>query len=275
MKFTRIAQIAGGQDGAIWGQLLFRFENNGVCHVYDLNTLEKTASFTLGNVELCKPHSNAVMFGCEYAEPGDEFPLLYSNIYNNYAKEENRREGVCCVYRLTRQGDSFEARLVQTIAVGFVRDEALWCSPGFTDIRPYGNFAIDREKGIYYGFTMRDSFDTTRYFAFRLPKLADGREVVLKQEDILFQFDAPYHRFVQGACVHKGLVYSLEGFTNDGKNKPAIRVIDPEKRQQLCYVATAEYGMEFEPEFIDFQGDTCYCSDCHGNLFLIEENAYV
>ena len=274
MKFRKIGQIHGGQDGAIWGNLLFRFENNGACHVYDLNTLEKVSEFTLEGMDQWMPHSNAVTFGCEYYADGDEFPLLYTNIYNTYSKEEDRREGVCCMYRLTREGDSFRGQLVQTITVGFRYDASLWCSEG-GDIRPYGNFVIDRENGIYYGFTMRDGYDTTRYFAFRLPKLADGEAVVLGKEDILNSFDCPYHRFIQGACVHKGKIFSLEGFTNDTVNLPGIRIIDPVKQEQLCYVRTAEYGMDHEPEMVDFWADMCYCSDCDGNLFIIEEIEYV
>lgn len=274
MKMNQIGKIAGGQDGAIWGNLLFRFQNHGQCYVYDLKTLEEMTQFTLEDTDTWMPHSNAVTFGSEYFAEGDEFPLLYTNVYNTYAKEEDRREGVCCVYRITRSGDSFRGQLVQTIAIGFTKDANLWCSEG-GDIRPYGNFVVDREKGIYYGFTMRDEAQVTPYFAFPLPTLAQGKEVVLNAEDILFSFDCAYHRFVQGGCVHKGMIFSLEGFTNDGKNVPAIRIIDPEKKQQLCYVATAEYGMPHEPEMIDFCGDTCYCSDCDGNLFIIEEIGYV
>ena len=274
MQMKQVGKIAGGQDGAIWGNLLFRFQNNGGCHVYDLDTLEEIAQFCLDATDVWMPHSNAVMFGCEYFAEGDEFPLLYTNVYNTYAKEENRREGVCCVYRITRNGDSFRGQLVQTITIGFTKDADLWCSEG-GDIRPYGNFVIDREKGIYYGFTMRDKAQTTPYFAFKLPTLAQGEQVVLNPEDILFSFDCPYHHFVQGACVHKGMIFSLEGFTNDGKNVPAIRIIDAVKKEQLCYVATAEYGMPHEPEMIDFRGDTCYCSDCDGNLYIIEEIGYV
>ncbi len=274
MKMRKIGQIHGGQDGAIWGSLLFRFEGNGHCYVYDLNTLKKCAEFRLEGTDAWMPHSNAVTFGCEYFAEGDEFPLLYTNVYNTYAREEDRREGVCCVYRITRQESSFRGQLVQTITVGFTKDASLWCSEG-GDIRPYGNFVVDREKGIYYGFTMRDHAQVSPYFAFKLPTLSHGPQVVLSPEDILFSFDCPYHRFVQGACVHKGIIFSLEGFTNDSANVPAIRIIDPEKKAQLCYLPTAEYGMPHEPEMIDFRGDVCYCSDCVGNLFIIEEIGYV
>ena len=270
MKFTKIGQICQGQDGVIWGNYLFRFEGNGACHVYDADSLEKKCDFFLDDLSTWMPHSNAVTFGCEYYEAGDEFPLLYTNVYNTYAKEADRREGVCCVYRLTRQGDSFRGQPVQTIRIGFAKDASLWCSEGCSDVRPYGNFVVDRENGIYYGFTMRDGADTTPYFAFKLPRLADGPEVVLEKKDILSSFETPYHRFLQGACVHNGKIFSVEGFTNDGVNPPAIRIIDPEKKGQIFYALTAPYGMIEEPELIDFRNGVCYCSDCRGNLFVID-----
>ena len=90
MNFKHVATMASGQDGAIFGTLLFRFNAKGHCRVYDLahvnafadepEALDAIATFTLDRADQIVPHSNAVMFGTEYAEPGDEFPLLYSNI---------------------------------------------------------------------------------------------------------------------------------------------------------------------------------------------------
>lgn len=281
MKMEKIGKICIGQDGAVWGRFLFRFKSDGECCVYDLDALpaDKAAEaaaisrFRLDKAEVLAPHSNAVVFGSEYAAEGDEFPLLYSNIYNNYAKEEDRLEGLCCVYRLRREGLQFYTELVQLIQIGFTKDPHLWCSENGQDVRPYGNFVIDRESGRYYAFTMRDGAEATRYFAFRLPKSDDGcvddrfgvRKVVLTAEDILDSFDCPYHRYLQGACVREGLIYSLEGFTNDPMNLPLLRIIDPQARRQR---ATYSLG-EIEPELIDFSGERGYYADHDGNLYEI------
>ena len=64
----------------------------------------------------------AVVDNAAYADPADEFPLLYSNVYNNYAKTENKRKGFCCVYRLQRAGESFVTTLVQLIEIGFTEE---------------------------------------------------------------------------------------------------------------------------------------------------------
>ena len=279
MEIKGLGNVYSDQDGAIFGNYMFRFSSRGKCNVYDLrNTLTAEASsviasFTLDKAEVIVPHSNAVAFGREYYEEGDEFPLLYSNIYNNYAKLEDRLVGICCVYRILREGDGFSSKLVQLIEIGFKDDRALWCSSdGTEDVRPYGNFAVDRENGIYYAFVMRDGDKATRYFSFDLPKLGDGeiderygvRRAVLKKEDIKTFFDTPYHNYVQGACVHGGLIYSLEGFS---KKMPAIRIIDPAKEAQTAHFDFTDYGLDIEPEFIDFYGDRCIYSDADGNVF--------
>ena len=271
MKVISRGKIEGTQDGAIFGNLLFRFNSRGQCHVYDLKSqdLTEVGAFLLDRWETLCPHSNSVSFGAEYWQEGDEFPLLYSNIYNNYAKAENRLEGACCVYRIFRENGVFQSTMVQLLKVCFVADDTLW---GIGEnIRPYGNFVVDAENRILYAFTMRDQEQTTRYFAFPLPKardgFVDGWLRICPLEKPLFFFDVPYHHFIQGACVHKGLIYSLEGFTNDPVNPPAFRIIDPENRCQKAFVLCADLGITVEPECIDFMGEECWYSDCHGDIF--------
>ena len=285
MKIKQIATMHDGQqDGAIFGNLLFRFDTRGKGRVYDLSQISEgqkltpIAELTLDRAEQIVPHSNAVCFGTEYAEEGDEFPLLYSNVYNNYKKCEEQRVGECCVYRLQRTADGFSTTLLQLIRIGFAEDGELWCSSDVKDVRPYGNFTVDRERGLYWAYVMRDGSHTTRYFSFRLPTLADGKPdavlgipcVTLTPADILTQFDCDYHDYVQGGCCHDGRIYSVEGFHADGKHPPAIRVIDTVGGRELICEKLADHGCLIEPECIDFCGDICYYSDAHGALYTIE-----
>ena len=285
MKFDPIGKICTGQDGAIWGPFLFRFQSDGWCCVYEWAQLtgaggelaEIFARFRLDKCLLLLPHSNAVFFGQEYALEGDEFPILYTNIYNSYAKEADRKEGTCCAYRLWREGGEFHSQLLQVIRIGFTKDMDLWCSADGRDVRPYGNFAADRANGICYAFTMRDTERTTRYFAFRLPKLSDGEidknigvpVVTLRPEDVLDWFDCPYHHYVQGACVHDGYIYSLEGFTDDAENPPLLRIIDPRERRETAEIPLAAHGLTVEPEMIDFSAERCIYADHSGNVYEI------
>lgn len=289
MKINHFATTKGGQDGAIYGEYMFRFSAKGLCRVYDMKQIMTAESntdviphiceFTLDRAEEIVPHSNAVVFGNEYYAEGDEFPLLYSNIYNNYAKGENKREenklvGVCCVYRLTRNGNEFSTKLVQLIEIGFTDDRTYWRSAGdVADVRPYGNFVVDAKNSKYYGFVMRDADNTTRTFEFDLPKLSDGvidekygvKKVTLTIDDIKTYFDTPYQHYIQGACFHDGKIYSVVGF--DKEIHPMFHLIDVEKKQQIFEFDFFEAGIEIEAEFIDFYGDKCIYSDAHGALF--------
>lgn len=287
MKIEKFSKIKGGrQDGAVSNGYLFSFNHQGECTVYETKALECLkdgeaeifAEFVLDKSDVIMPHSNSVMFGNEYFDKKDEFPLLYTNIYNNCSKADNKLKGVCLVYRLQRYGRNFESTLVQIIEIGFVEDEKLWKSEGEKDdARPYGNFTIDKEQGIYYAFTMRDDVHSTRYFSFDLPKVTQGelceqynvKRVVLHESDIRDCFDCDYHHYVQGACYHKGKIYSLEGFTDSLDNPPAIRIIDTKLKKEIIFKKFEEFGINIEPEMIDFENDICYYADHNGNMYKL------
>ena len=279
LQLTPYFKICRGQDGAIYGDWLFRFDTNGSCFVFSIQEQKQVAQFCLDKTDLLKPHSNAVAFGAERWDEADEFPLLYTNIYNNYAKQDERLEGVCCVYRITRDGNTFASALVQVIRIGFVEDLELWKSlPDRGDVRPYGNFVPDVFRAKLYAFVMRDREHVTRYFTFRLPGATEGtfcdrwgvKVVTLQKEDILSQFDDEYMHFMQGACAYDGKIYSSEGFdmlTSDGLNHPAIRIVDMDAGKQLQYFDLCALGKMLEPEMMDFAGDTLYYMDVEGNMY--------
>lgn len=285
MRLTHIAKICAGQDGAIFGTELFRFDHAGKCAVYDLSSLDgdaqneltPIAKFEVGGADLIVPHSNSVCFGSEYYDASDKYPLLYSNVYNNYSGAEQKHIGVCCVYRVLRNGNDFRADLVQLIEIGFVENADLWkVSEQKHGVRPYGNFVIDNESGKYYAFVMRDEKLGTRYFEFDLPSVNDGeidarlgvRRAVLVPSDIKKHFDCSYHRFIQGAVMKGGKIYSTEGFGHNDINRPAIRIIDTLAQKELYFDLVLQ-GYTVEPELIDFLGDVCIYGDARGNLYSI------
>ena len=286
MKIKQVGNIVGGQDGAIYGSELFRLDDKGQCTVYDLKDLKETecsqlnvkSKFMLDRIDEIVPHSNSVCFGCEFYKDGDEYPLLYSNVYNNYAKFENKRIGVCLVYRIQKENDTFKSSLIQIIQVGFCEDVKLW--KAYDDkhgVRPYGNFVVDNTTKSFWAFVMRNEELGTRFFKFDLPKATDGeidevlgvKKVVLNKENIKESFDCEYYRYMQGAILHKGKIYSTEGFSNDKVNCPAVRVIDLATKKEDYYDIT-EIGFVNEPEFIDFYDDKCFYGDYYGNLYMIE-----
>lgn len=282
MKIEKIASLKDTrQDGAINNGYLFSFDHRGICTVYEMEKLingvaEVYAEFPLDKNDLISPHSNSVAFGKDYFDENDEFPLLYTNIYNTYAKEENKLKGVTLVYRIQRDGETFNSTLVQMIEAGFTEDP-LWKSEDGEDVRPYGNCAVDRDAGLYYAYTMRDKDSVTRYFSFDLPNVNDGelcekygvKRVVLNKGDVRSYFDCDYHHYVQGGCCYDGKIYSLEGFTDSEKNPPAIRIIDAKEEKQIFCKKFIECGTNVEPEMIDFYNGDCYYTNHHGGFFRI------
>ncbi len=291
MNYKRVATTIGGQDGVIHSGFLFRFNTLGVVRVYDLKELvglEKPQffqmpkwEFTLDGAEKIIPHSNAVSFGKEYYCRGDEFPLLYSTVYNNMVNREDPMLGSVLVYRLYREGENFKSRLVQVIRIGFCEDISLWRSYAEgegRDIRPYGNFLVDPEKKILWAYVMRNKPQKTRFFAFPLPSVSQGEvspewgipQVMLQKEDILRFFDTPFCGCIQGGCFHKGKIYSVEGLKEHPDYVPALRIINTETEKEEEHIVLRPIGLWYEPEMIEFDGETCYFSNCEGGLYTLD-----
>lgn len=274
------ATFEEAQDGTIYGDYMFDLTKTGGVSVYSMTDFTKVASFTLDKKDLICPHSNSVSFGNLKYDENDEFPLLYTNVYNNYKEDENRQEGTCLVYRLVKTtGDdgtvSFASTLVQVIKIGFTEDLTLWKSiEDNGDVRPYGNFVVDTESGKLYAYTMRDNEYVTRFFEFNVPELTAGaldetlgvNVVTLTTEDILKQFDTEYLHYMQGATIKGGKLYTVEGFTSDPVDPPCLRVIDLAKGAQVTVIELPIMGLNAEPEFLSFYGDVLYYHDVYGSF---------
>ena len=277
-KFTPLGQIRKGQDGAIFHDLVFRFTAKGICSVYQLQTRALLGEFVLDKADVICPHSNAVFFGTEYAAPGDEFPILYSNIYNNYAGRPDPLVGTFCAYRIIREGNHFAFRLVQVIEIGFTHTP-LWRSANAEDVRPYGNFVMDSATNSLWAYVMRDENSSTRFFRFQMPKISAGffdlrfglPVVTLTEEDIIQQFDSCYVNFMQGAICHDGLIYSTEGFTVPNKRSaiPALRIFDTKTQQQVFHLDLTTVGLTVEPEFTEVYNGQFYYADHDGNFYSV------
>lgn len=282
LKPTTVFTGVTGQDGAIYGDFLFRCNADGSCKLFSMSKKEQVDAFMLDKIDILKPHCNTVCFGAEKYRPSDEYPLLYCNIYNNYAKQDDRLEGVACVYRLTREGEKFSTALMQVIRIGFVENLNLWKSlPDKGDIRPYGNFLPDPQTGKMYAYVLRDKEHVTRFFTFDLPALSAGeyseaygvKVVTLQESDIQAMFDCDYTDYIQGGCSYGGMLFNIAGGTLKSANfpyPPRLQVVDMVAQKQLAYIELADFGLEIEPEMIDFEGDTLYYMDASGVVNSIE-----
>ncbi len=274
-SFEQIGTIAKGQDGAIFNDLIFRFDHKGNCNVFKLNNLEKYSRFSLDNLDFYTPHSNSVCFGNKISSQ-DEFPLLYTNVYNTYKNEVDRREGTCLVYKITRNGEEFNSKLLQIIKVAFTKSP-LWTSNNIQDVRPYGNFVVDSKNNKLYAFTMRDEDRKTRVFEFNLPSVQNANQlepqtVLLNESDVISYFDCDYSNFIQGAIFYDNKILSVEGFTNSETNLPAIRVFDVINKTQTLKVELTKYNLTVEPEFIEVYNGEIYYGDNEGNFYKITLN---
>ena len=78
-----------------------------------------------------------------------------------------------------------------------------------------------------------------------------------------------HHHFIQGGIAYEGKIYSTEGFEGEVE-RPAIRIIDLEKKKQTAYLDLWTMGYDKEPEMIDFSDGKCYYSDAYGNFYTVE-----
>ena len=263
MSFSSAMVAKKSQDGAIYKDSLFLFNASGTCTVYNIDSREQVGSFKLDKLSLLKPHANSVCFGTEFYSESDKFPLLYVNIYNNYKSDPDRKEGVCCVYRIAKQGSTYSSVLVQVIKIGFVEDTTLWKSVSAKGDRlPYGNFVVDTDENMLYAFVLRDKNKTTRFFKFKLPAVSEGQYdktygcnvVTLDKEAILDMFDVGYFGVIQGCAYSNGKIYSTNGLGVDGSSYKFadLRIIDLRTKSVCNTIDFEEFRITEEPEMIAF-----------------------
>lgn len=275
-----LGHVGAWQEGAILDNKVFLFGAKGNGTVYDLTSMNKVCDIMLDNLEAIKPHGNSVCFGSTYYDKNDKYPLLYVNIYNNYADKEDRMEGTCCVYRLSEEADGFITKLVQVIRIGFIDDLTLWKSlPDKGDLRPFGNFVVDTDKNQLYAFVMRDLNKTTRFFRFDIPSLNEGtfnkdyscNVVTLNKEDLKDTFDTEYFYSLQGCDYGGGKIFSVEGFNSGSTDEPALRIVDlnTKKLEKTYYPATAEITKEPEVVCVDPATGKLYFATTDGLLRVL------
>ena len=200
----------------------------------------------------------------EAAYSGDVL-YVYSNVYNNYASQSDKHIGECCVFEVHGAANVWANSLVQVLKVGFIDDLDRW--PAASESRPYGNFLVDDEKECLYVYVMYSSKKLTYWYKFDLPDVSDGvwdedydcYVKTLKITDVKDQWTTPLQNYVQGACVHDGLIWSTEGFSaTSGTNLARMRIIDPSRKSQIAVFNFYADGDPVEPEFIDFYNGRCY-----------------
>ena len=238
--------VTYGQDSACYGDNFITFNNSGYYKMYTMNGDLLKASTALDQVATYAPHANAVCFGTEKYDAGDNYPLLYVNAYNT----PGLPQGACYVYRLL---NNMSTSLQQQILINFTGDP-IWAGDG-SSVRPYGNFIVDTDNNKLYVYVMIDSLNVTRFFKFDLPELSDGAVVRLEKTDIIEYFDIEWMYYMQGACYFNGKIYASCGFTSaDCK----LYVIDLNTKKVTSIVPLG--GFVGEPETVFVYNDELYVS---------------
>lgn len=269
-SYQFVKKVYGGTDGDIYNNFLFMFTSKGQCKVFTADGFGLKCVFDLDKCDVLPPHANSVFFGNEFYHPNDEFPLLYSNIYNN----SDEWLGTMNVYRIQRNGYDFTSTLVQVVKVDFTDDSNLWAS----GVRPYGNFAINKETNKLWAFVSDDLTNSTKFFEFDMPKsnLGDFNGTLgcnvykLKYEDVTDMFNTIYFRFMQGCTIVDNKLISTEGFTNDTTNIPTIRVVDLKTHKIDSTNLVDTFGWNNEPEFITYYNNNLYYISTDSKIYILE-----
>lgn len=225
------------QGMGIWQDKAYLLNNHGHCRVYDLKMEEVVGEYKLASAG-SHNHANSLCFGNEIAEGGDR-PVTYITECGGRKR--------CFVENLN---DSC-AYLVQTIYATLNGKELqafLW--------------AVDRQKESLYAVTRDDkhpvdSLGTKRntIFRFRLPKLSEGKEVVLDETEIVDSFSVFFPNILQGGKVRNGRFYiSLglqESLRHQQNSDRAVVVIDLKKRKIKKIIDINKITIN-EPEDLDF-----------------------
>lgn len=235
-----IGAAGAGQAGIVIGNYLARFQKNENVSLLSFPDGSSSISLPANGCIGC----NTAVFGTEYAQAGDAVPVIYLSANQTIGGSN----AVCFVSRMSNTG-SFEQ--VQKIQLSFTYD-MLWSSG--IDSRPYGSFVVDTDNQMLYVYTVRDAEMCTRFFRFRLPRLADGSLITLNESDVLDWFDVPYISYAQDHFYSNGHVYICSGLGNASSNS-YLHVIDLETRREAASFNLTKQGIAGEPQVIDgYQG---------------------
>lgn len=257
---TRKYNQANLQDGAIYEGKSFTGDANGTVYIKNAATGEAIQTMTLDKKDVLTVHSNAVTISTRTGIH------LYSNVYSNYKSADDKHIGECCVYSLAEASGAWSNTLAQIIKVGFLDDETYW--PPATEARPYGNFVVDNDNNILYVYVLYSGKKKIYWYKFALPEVTAGEQnsiygcpvYTLTTADILDSWQTEYLEYIQGGCVHDGLIWSTSGA--DGYwGQAKMSVIDPAKKSTVATFNFWNDDNAVEPEFVDFDGGVLYYGD--------------
>lgn len=224
------------QGFAIYGTNAYLFSETGICRVLNLKSGKVNKIFNLESSDR-RNHCNAVSFGREKIK-GGKVPVMYISECNSPYR--------CFVESVTESNSV----LVQTISIdrkgegGIVHD-----------------WVVDRKHNALYAVaSLRHAGETifmrhqiTRY---RLPRLSEGKKVVLSDTDAMDSFEVLFPNLLQGATIKGNYLYLPTGRNSKTKSDPDVARREVIVVNLKCHVIERKINLmgitDLEPEDCDF-----------------------
>ena len=243
------------QGMAIHGGIAYLFSDGGRCRLFDLYKSKVIDEFLISSHNP-NNHVNNACFGVEIGS-FDQIPFLYVTECKNKFR--------CFVEEILPD----TTQLVQTISAsqgGKMIGVLIW--------------AIDKERKRLYTVTRTDKtlksegYSLNTVTCYPLPKVSDGKNIILTEKDILEQYVLHFPSILQGAKIRKGHMYIVTGLQQSLSHrldsKRAIQVVDL-KKKQLKKTIDLTFLTTNEPEDMDFYNGEAllYCGQ-EGGLYNVK-----
>ena len=269
------------QGFAVYDKYAFMMFHTGICHVYNLETLDKDpiAKFRLASYNAGSPdkkfanHANQAMFLGTEAAPDSDFPYLMVTVGNS---GEKTNDGYIVRASIERINRDFSCTAVHT----FIFSEKDKADYSFDTIGwGWPAFSMDVENRLIYILsarhrTIREEFNKYGENNYIITKIAipdniTGTQTILSHKDIVDRFECEFDIFfTQGGMFHNGLLYHSFGCR---EAYPAgIRVFDPNKGDWVYKLDLGDTVIgKQEMEACSYYKDMLLCSTDKGNIYVV------
>ena len=239
------------QGAANFGKYLFQFHNtNDYVNVVNLDD-----KFQIQNIAMAEHsdsyHCNNVSCGYEYAEAGDNFPLLYVS---------QSTPSTCLVYRVTGVPGSFALTLLQTITLPTPSSQTGYYQECLIDKENKRLIICSLTKNTWYD----DFSNSVIYSVYNMPKLDDG-DVTINDSDLISRCIVNNMPTTQGGFCNGGKV--IQGFGVNGSS--IIAVIDYLSGNVESIIPLNECGFSGEIESCYTYNGKIYFTSYDANIYQI------
>ena len=202
-------------------------------YIYDINKGAFLQEMPFSYGDNYKLHSNVCCFGKEFYE-GGLIPLLYVSTW------DYRSDRACLVYNIMRDDESgeFKSVLVQKITPKENVLDSKYIGKGSAD------WIVDTDNGCLYclsyflkGASTLIDGNKEMVTKFRLPKVSEGNEVFLTEDDVIDHFELDMFYKSQDKVYYDGKIFVIAGCGDYVENKRnMLYVLNLEKKEVVTKI---------------------------------------